>query len=68
MDGGGEIAQQLEAFAILKEDLGSVPRAHIGSLTATCNSSFRRSNFLSWPLGTVFTALMSTPHPLHTKK
>lgn len=42
-------AQQLRAFAALVDSQGSVPRTHKW-LTDVCNTSFRISNDLFWPL------------------
>lgn len=36
--------QQLSAFTVLSEDLGSVPSTNTGCLTTICNSSFRGIN------------------------
>lgn len=51
--GAGVVAQQLKALAALAEVWGSVPSAHTGWFTTSCNSDFGESNSLFWLLQTL---------------
>lgn len=42
------LRQSPRAFAVLAEDLDSVPKPHIGQLTTAYNSSSKGSNILFW--------------------
>lgn len=48
--GAAEMVLQLRALDTLVEDPSLLISTHIGKHTATCNSSFWRSNSFFWPL------------------
>jgi hypothetical protein len=48
--GAREVAQLLGVCTVLTEGPSSVSSTHIRLLTTTCNSSFRGSHYLFWPL------------------
>lgn len=60
-----EMACQLEALAVLAENLVLVPRTQVVALNS-CNSSFGRSDALFWPAWAPATNMVLLPTSKHS--